>query len=114
MDAQFNLVLETFSSKKRNTIISEVKTAINNSGAWITDFTSLSEKLVNFKVECEASRLQVLFDELLSSGIEFYDYSIEQFKELISRKLRKEILISLNLSFVGGTAGDLGTKADKI
>lgn len=114
MDPQFNLILEAFSSKKKNTIIFNVQQAINISDAWISDYNSHSEKIISFTVECSHSRLKDLYNNLQNSGINFYDYSIEQVDLLESGKAKGDMLISLIISFIDGPKGDMGTLVDGI
>lgn len=113
MDRQFNLILEGFSTFKRNTIIFNIEKAINESGAWIVDFVDLSEKQLNFTIECDHSKLKLLKDHLLKAGIQLIDFSIQQFDRIISLdSKKKEINISLIITFVSGEKGDLGTTID--
>lgn len=114
MDLPFNLILEAFSSKKKNTIIFNVQQAINISDAWISDFNSHSEKMISFSIECNHSRLRDLFNNLQNSGINFYDFSTEQIRLLDSGKVKGDMLISLIISFIDGPMGDMGTRVDGI
>lgn len=112
MDRRFHLILETFSSRKRNTVIYNVENAIHSAGGWILDFNSFSDTLINFVIECDHHKIHQLYQLLTGSGIEFYEYSLDQFREILNRKIKTELLISLNISFVGGEKGDLGSRID--
>jgi len=110
METFYNLALEAYTSKKKHSIIYNVESVINASGAWITDFKSLSEKMINFVFECDQKSLLKIYDRLLEKAIMFYPYSVEQLNEISFTKKKGELLISLSINFVGGEKGDLGTK----
>ena len=114
MDRQYNLILEAYSSKKKNEVIFEIKSAISKSEAWISDFSTFSDKLIHFDIETEYNNLNTLYLALKAKEIKFYNSSDDQLKQLDISKLKGELFISLNISFEGTGKGDLGSRIDEI
>ena len=112
MDVHFNLVLEAYTSKKKHHIIYNCESVINSSGGWITDFNTLSDKMIHFVFECDFINLLIIYKNLEKRNINFYDFSKEQLKLLKPGKKTAELIVSLSIHFVGGEKGDLGTKSN--
>lgn len=94
----YSLTLEALARQKPALAVMAIEKAIQKSGSWITDHTSFSNDFRNFVIESELHKLDILYRELQSAGLEFVEYSADQVKELLKKgKPGLELKISLNV-----------------
>lgn len=112
MQQPYNLILEAFTLKKKNTIILEIKNAISESDSWIINHNTLSDKLIQFEIETDAGKIEKLLNSLKTTSIQFYDFSLQQYENLLDNKPKNDLYISLNINFSSSIIGDLGSIVD--
>ena len=94
------LRLDGFTKEERIQMTARVNEAINQAGAWITDFHQYSNELICINIELPSANLEKLASTLQETGLNLSQESIEQLtspeglnaeKERINRNIANHI-----------------------
>ncbi|BAY86173.1 hypothetical protein NIES267_56790 [Calothrix parasitica NIES-267] len=95
------LRLDGFTKEERIQMTARVNEAINQAGAWITDFHQYSNVLICINFEVPSANLEKLASTLQETGLNLSQESIEQLTSPNESMLKKKELIgTLQITFI--------------
>lgn len=101
MSKQHFLRLDGFTKAERIQMTSRVSEAINQAGAWITDFHQYSNVLICINFEVPSANLEKLAVTLQETGLHLSQETMEQLMSTNDSTLKQQELVgTLQITFV--------------